>query len=475
MSKLAPRKQTEIKSHIQSTGRLNSEKYIKNKKAKSSSSRINYKILSKGAAKSKGKKLYRFMNGKIASKNSGQPKMENLGKSKEKKSDKVYTSSNVNCKFHGSCSEDHYPIGSLHVVEGGHGGHNGYIDYGHHGISYDSDHGIDYGHHGTGGFDHLGTDYGHNGHDGYHSIGYGIGYGHHGEDYGHHGMDYGHHDMDYGHHDLDYGHHDKDYGHHDMDYGHHGHDHHLHIEPIHVAEEHHNHVMHHVEPVPVPVPVAVPVSVPSNPASAVANKAAADAVANKAPAGIAVSALNMNGGQATATQNNAAQTVNTGYPVYYLPPAAPPVGKPAPNLVKPAPPANGPNPYEILTSDTLKEAAGQQKNEANGGSSGENPQNGNPPDAGNNSKDNGENKDGDKSSNDNNKDDKKPSGLITGGTKHRPVNTEVDHSSHFSKRRKITQSKINLRHNLKRRLRSLASVLLAGNPKYNRNSLTNVR
>ena len=414
-----------------------------------------------GMSEIRGNKSNTFMKERAKLSINRKLKLRKVLRSKKERPKTERSPSSISCKFHGGCSEDHYPIGSVHVIEGGHGGHGGYIDYGHHGVSYDSDHGIDYGYHGTGGLDHLGTDYGHiGGNHAYNS----MDYGHHGEDYGQHGMDFGHHNMDYGHHNMDYGHHNMDYEHHDMDYGHHHDDHHLHIEPIHVAEEHHNHVVHHVEPVPVPVPVAVPVHAPANPAPAVANKAAADAVANKAPAGVAVSAINMNGGQSQGSQSNAAQTVNTGYPVYYLPPAAPLVGMPAPNLVKPAPPANGPNPYEILTSDTLKAAAGQQKNEASGVSSGENPPNGNPPKASDNKESEGNNNEK-KPSNGEDKDDKKPAGVINSGGKHRPVNTEVDHSSHFSKRHENIGSRRQTKEASKRTVRSLASVLLPSNIK----------
>ena len=348
------------------------------------------------------------------------------------------------CKYHGSCEDDHFPIGSVHVMEGAHVGH-GSADYGHNGVSYESDYGLESGHllH-TDGFSHLGSDY-----------------GYHGSDYGHHGMDYGHHGMDYGHHGSDYGHHGMDYD-----------SHHLSIEPIRVADEHHNHVEHHIEPVPVAVPVPVPATAP-NPAPSVANKAAADAISNKAPDGVAVSAMNMNGGKPDVQQNNAAQTVNTGYPIYYLPPSAPPAGKPAPNLVKPVPPANGPNPYEILTSDTLREAAGQQKNEAGGASSGGASSGGASSSNGDNNSNDCNNNNGgnankdEKKPKEDDKDDKKPATLVNGGGgKHRPVNTEVDHSSHFSRKNEIVRAEKELRGFLRRNVRSLFRVLLARNLKH---------
>ena len=357
--------------------------------------------------------------------------------------------SNRICQYHDECSYDmdHFPLGSVHVMEGGHGHDGGGHGYGHN-LDYGHGH-ADYGHHG-GGLSHLGTDHGH--HD--------MDYDHHGGGLSHLGTDYGHHDMDYGHHDMDYGHHNGEYGHHGMDYGHHGggygdHDmdygHHqevYHSEPIHVGEEHHNHVIHHVEPVPVPVPVPVAVPNPANNAASVANKAAENAI--KAPAGVAVTATNMNNGGAPSNAQTAPQVVNTGYPVYYLPPAAKPVGKPSVNLVKPPPPANGPNPYEILTSETLKEAAGQQQNNGGGGGA----SSGGGADTGGGANNGGENNGGGNANNDGNKSDNKnenknnnsPPQMITGGTKtgNRPVNTQVDHSSHSSRRSDFIDSKDNL-------------------------------
>ena len=434
--KVASAKQLEVKSRIQkANGRLTGKHIVEAKKKEFSIIKRGHRILSKVKKGSKlgGKRILSELIREKASKNSAKKKkkVQNLNEIGKKK----FSSTNVVCNFYGSCNGDPYPFGSLHVFEGRQGEHSGHADYGHH----------DYG---AVRIDHQGTSYGHNG-------GYLMGSGHYGIGSGHYGEGYGHHDLDNECHGLDH-------GHHNLDYGHLVGDHHVHIEPIHIAEEHHNHVVHHAEavPVPVPVPVAVPAPAQSNPASsnpapAVANKAASDAVVNTAPASIAVSAVNMNGGQATGTQNNAAQTINTGYPVYYLPPAAPVIGKPAPDLVKPVPPANGPNPYEILTSDTLKAAAGQQKNEADGSSSGGNPSNSISDNSGD--KNSGD-KDAKESQKDEKKEDKKPAGVTeSGGSKHKPVNTEVDHSSHFSKKYGIFRKKAQFRQTLSRNSNSLAS------------------
>ena len=279
----------------------------------------------------------------------------------------LHKDTHATCRFYGGCmpGADQFELGSVHVMEGGNGagshGNGGHVDYGHLDSSYGGHEG-GYGHHDGGNGGHEGGfgghegGYGHQDGGGYGGNGHGGGYG----GYGHHG---GGLEWDTGHHGGEHG---GGYS------GHHGGE----SPHAHLGEEQEHYVVHHEPvqvPVPVPVPVAVPVPVqneapaaqaapaPNNIATSVANSVANNVA--QAPSSVSVSEVNMNNG---AQVNNNGQpkpgkTVNTGYPVYYLPPTAAPVGEPAPNLEKPAPPANGPNPYEILTSASLKAAKEEQK------------------------------------------------------------------------------------------------------------------